>query len=87
MGAAGFGTAEMNAVQLGKALNDPIKGIAALAKSGVTFTEQEKDKIKTLVESNKLLEAQDMVLESNRDAGRWHSGSNRERQRQNESCV
>jgi hypothetical protein len=64
MGAAGFGTAEMNAVQLGKALNDPIKGIAALAKSGVTFTEQEKDKIKTLVESNKLLEAQDMVLKA-----------------------
>lgn len=30
MGAAGFGTAEMNAVQLGKALNDPIKGITAL---------------------------------------------------------
>jgi hypothetical protein len=53
MGAAGFGTAEMNAVQLGKALNDPIKGVAALAKSGVTFTEQEKEKIKTLVESNK----------------------------------
>jgi hypothetical protein len=64
MGAAGFGTAEMNAVQLGKALNDPIKGVTALAKSGVTFTEQEKDKIKTLVESNKLLEAQDLVLKA-----------------------
>jgi hypothetical protein len=51
-------------VQLGKALNDPIKGVTALAKSGVTFTEQEKDKIKTLVESNKLLEAQDMVLKA-----------------------
>lgn len=64
MGAAGFGDAASNAVQLGKALNDPIKGIAALAKSGVTFTEQEKEKIKTLVESNKLLEAQDMVLKA-----------------------
>jgi hypothetical protein len=64
MGAAGFGTAEENAVQLGKALNDPIKGVTALARSGVTFTEQEKDKIKTLVESNKLLEAQDMVLKA-----------------------
>lgn len=62
MAAAGFGSAEGNAVQLGKALNDPIKGIAALAKSGVTFTEQEKDKIKVLVESNKMLEAQEMVL-------------------------
>jgi hypothetical protein len=62
MAAAGFGSAESNAVALGKALEDPIKGITALAKSGVTFTEQEKEKIKTLVESNKLLEAQDMVL-------------------------
>jgi hypothetical protein len=62
MAAAGFGSAEGNAVQLGKALENPIKGIAALAKSGVTFTEQEKDKIATLVESNKMLEAQEMVL-------------------------
>jgi hypothetical protein len=62
MAAAGFGTAEGNAVQLGKALQDPIKGISALAKSGVTFTEQEKEKIKTLTESGKLLEAQDMIL-------------------------
>jgi hypothetical protein len=62
MAAAGFGTAESNAIQLGKALEDPIKGIAALAKSGVTFTEQEKEKIKTLVESNQVLEAQNLVL-------------------------
>ena len=62
MAAAGFGTAEGNAVQLGKALENPIKGISALAKSGVTFTDQEKDKIKTLVESNKILEAQELVL-------------------------
>jgi hypothetical protein len=62
MAAAGFGSAEGNAVQLGKALENPIKGIAALAKSGVTFTDQEKEKIKTLVESNKMLEAQEMVL-------------------------
>jgi phage-related protein len=64
MAAAGFGSAEGNAVQLGKALQDPIKGIAALAKSGVTFTEQEKDKIRTLTESGKLLEAQDIILKS-----------------------
>jgi hypothetical protein len=64
MAAAGFGTAEGNAVQLGKALQDPIKGIAALAKSGVTFTEQEKEKIKVLVESGKQLQAQDMILKA-----------------------
>jgi uncharacterized membrane protein len=64
MAAAGFGTAEGNAVQLGKAMQDPIKGIAALAKSGVTFTKEEKEKIRTLVESNKMLEAQDMILDA-----------------------
>ena len=64
LGAAGFGEASQNAVQLGKALNDPIKGITALARSGVTFTEQEKEKIKTLVESGKMLEAQDTLLKA-----------------------
>jgi hypothetical protein len=64
MAAAGFGSAENNAVQLGKALEDPIKGIAALSKSGVTFTEQEKEKIKVLTESGNLLEAQDIVLKA-----------------------
>ena len=64
LAAAGFGTAESNAVQLGKALEDPIKGIAALSKSGVTFTEVEKDKIKALVESGKVLAAQEMILKA-----------------------
>jgi hypothetical protein len=62
LAAAGFGEAEQNAVQLGKALQDPVKGITALARSGVTFTEQEKEKIATLVETNRVLEAQDLIL-------------------------
>lgn len=64
LAAAGFGSAETNATQLGKALQDPIKGITALARSGVTFTQTEKDKIKALMESGKVLEAQDMVLKA-----------------------
>jgi hypothetical protein len=62
LAATGFGSAETNAVQLGKALQDPIKGITALARAGVTFTAEEKEKIKVLVEGNKLLEAQDLIL-------------------------
>jgi phage-related protein len=62
LASAGFGTAETNAVQLGKALNDPIKGLTSLAKSGVTFTTQEKERIKVLVESNKIGEAQALIL-------------------------
>lgn len=64
MAAAGFGEAESNAVQLGKALNDPIKGITALTRSGITFTEEQKALIKTLVDSGKTLEAQDMILQA-----------------------
>jgi hypothetical protein len=62
LAAAGFGEATSNAAQLGKALNDPIKGITALTRSGVTFTEQEKKKIKALVESGKMLEAQETLM-------------------------
>jgi hypothetical protein len=62
LAATGFGTAESNAVQLGKALQDPIKGITALARAGVTFTDEEKQKIRTLVESNRILEAQKLIL-------------------------
>jgi len=62
LAAAGFGSAETNAVQLGKALQDPIKGITALARSGVTFTAVEREKIKALTESGKILEAQNMIL-------------------------
>jgi hypothetical protein len=62
MAQAGFGSAEMNAVQLGKALNDPIKGITALSRSGITFTAQEKEKIATLVKANQTLKAQDIIL-------------------------
>lgn len=64
LAAAGFGSAETNATQLGKALQDPIKGLTALTRSGVTFTAEEKKKIKTLVESGKVLEAQEMVLKA-----------------------
>jgi hypothetical protein len=56
------GDASSQAVALGKALQDPIKGITALSRQGVTFTKEEKAKIKTLVETNRTLEAQDLIL-------------------------
>lgn len=49
-------------IQLGKALNDPIKGITALSRSGVSFTEQQKEQIKTLVKSGDILGAQKIIL-------------------------
>jgi hypothetical protein len=62
LAAAGFGSATTNAAQLGKALQDPIKGLTALTRSGVTFTEGEKNLIRTMVESGNTLQAQEMIL-------------------------
>ena len=60
--AAGFGDGASNAVQLGKALNDPVKGMNALTRAGVSFNAQEQAKIKALVASGQQFEAQQMML-------------------------
>jgi hypothetical protein len=57
--ASGLHTAN---TQLGKALNDPIKGMTALAKAGVTFDAQQQKQIKTLVKHGDLLGAQKIIL-------------------------
>jgi len=62
LSAAGFGDMAGQSKMLGKALNDPVKGISALSRSGVTFSEQQKEQIKTLVKSGKTLEAQKIIL-------------------------
>jgi hypothetical protein len=49
-------------MQLSKALEDPAKGLTALARSGTTFTQQQKDQVKALVDSGNKLEAQDLIL-------------------------
>jgi phage-related protein len=51
-----------SAIMLGKALQDPVKGVTALTKAGVNLTEQQKDQIKTLVESGHTMEAQKLIL-------------------------
>ena len=62
MAAAGFGSAEGNATALGKALENPIKGVAALARNGTTFTDQQREQIRVLQESGDLLGAQELIL-------------------------
>ena len=57
------GTAATQATQLGKALQDPTKGITALTRVGVTFTEQQKEQIKVLQESGDVLSAQGIILD------------------------
>lgn len=51
-----------SAIQLGKALNDPIRGVTALQRVGVSFTESQKEQIKTLVETGRTMDAQKLVL-------------------------
>lgn len=51
-----------SALQLGKALNDPVKGLTALTRSGVSFTDQQKAQIKALTESGDKLGAQKIIL-------------------------
>lgn len=50
------------ALQVGKALNDPVKGITALARAGVQFSKDQKDLIKSLVETGRSAEAQRIIL-------------------------
>ncbi|MBU3098747.1 MULTISPECIES: phage tail tape measure protein [Clostridium] len=47
---------------LGKSLNNPAEGMGRLAKSGVTFTKQQKEQITTLQKSGKTMEAQKIIL-------------------------
>jgi len=51
-----------SAVQIGKAINDPINGLTALTRVGVTFTDQQKEQIRTLQESGNVMGAQKIIL-------------------------
>lgn len=49
-------------VQLGKAMNDPVAGLSALSRVGITFNEQQKEQIKSLQESGDLMGAQSVIM-------------------------
>ena len=49
-------------LQLSKALENPVEGMSALSRSGTTFTAAQKAVVKSLVESNRQLEAQEYLL-------------------------
>jgi len=50
-------------VQIGKALNDPITGLTALRRVGVSFTEQQREQITQMVKSGDVMGAQKAILE------------------------
>jgi hypothetical protein len=50
------------AIQVGKALNDPIQGVSALRRVGVQMTEQQEKQIKTFMELGQVANAQKIIL-------------------------
>lgn len=67
LGAKGGGSTGDNLASaftlLGKAVNDPIAGLTALGRAGVTFTQAQKDQIAALVASGDALGAQKIILQ------------------------
>lgn len=58
------------AMQLGKALNDPLDGLTKLTRVGVTFTKAQEDQVKALVAAGDAAGAQKIILaELNKEFG------------------
>ena len=50
-------------IQLGKALNDPIANLSALSRSGIQFSSEQKELVKSLWEAGRQAEAQSVILD------------------------
>ena len=50
------------AIQVGRALNDPINGLGALSRVGIQFSNSQRDLIKNLAQTGRLAEAQTVIL-------------------------
>ena len=53
-----------SATQLGKALEEPVEGITALRRVGVSFTASQRELIASLVETGQTAEAQKVILDA-----------------------
>ena len=56
------GDASGTAIKLGRALADPVKGVMALTRVGVVFTQAQKDSIKAMVKHGDTMGAQKAIL-------------------------
>jgi hypothetical protein len=54
---------QSSVTMLGKALNDPIEGLSALQRVGVTFSEAQEKQIKAMAEAGDVMGAQELILE------------------------
>ena len=60
----GFGDLKTGATQLGKALEEPIVGLGALRRVGVSFSESQKEQIKLLDLTGQKVKAQEIILKA-----------------------
>lgn len=58
-----FGGVDAAAIQLGKALNDPVAGVGALREVGVSLTEQQADMVAQFMEAGDIASAQKVILD------------------------
>ena len=58
-----FGSVDQAAVQLGKALNNPIEGLGALQRIGVKFTEEQKKLVEGFIKAGDIESAQKIILQ------------------------
>jgi len=56
------GGLQQAAIQVGKALHDPIEGVTALRRVGILITEQQREQIKTMVDLGDVAGAQAIIL-------------------------
>lgn len=63
MSAALGGDMQTSVLQLGKALSNPIQGLAALRKAGVDFTQQQRDQVEAMVAVGDTLGAQRLIMD------------------------
>lgn len=64
------GDIQSSAIAIGKALQDPVKGITAMRRMGIMFNTQQTETIRLLVEQGNLYRAQELILEEiNRQYG------------------
>ncbi|PYG32418.1 hypothetical protein [Pelagimonas varians] len=57
------GDLQSAAIMMGKALNDPIAGLSAMSRAGITFSDAQKDVIKDLAKTGDVAAAQRMILD------------------------
>ena len=60
----GFGDLKTASTQLGKALEDPIAGLGALKRVGVSFSDEQKEMIRVLDMTGRKAQAQEIILKA-----------------------